>query len=87
MSNKSDHPASFVKMEAARKLMDQGHYRQSLILALAALVQELDNLRTSLLALKTLTRSDSPAAAPPAREEPPLSDTYWLPAVKPRVLH
>lgn len=87
MRHKSDHPASFVKMEAARKLMDQGHYRQSLSLALAALVQELDLLRTSLLALQTLIRSEAPAAAAPTREEPPLSEPCWLPAGKPRVLH
>ena len=87
MRNKSDHPASFVKMEAARRLMDQGHCQESLVLALEALVQELDSLRSSLLALQTVTRSEAPAAAAPAREEPPPSEPYWLPAVKPRVLH
>jgi hypothetical protein len=87
MKDKAKTPGSFVKMEAARRLMDHGHYQESLVLALDALVQELDNLRSSLLALQTVTRSEAPAAAPPAREEPPLSEPYWLPAVKPRVLH
>jgi hypothetical protein len=74
-------------MEEARKLMDQGHYQESLILAMDALLQELDSLRNSLLALQTVTRSELPAAAPPAREEQPQPEPYWLPAVKPRVLH
>jgi len=87
MKDKAKTPRSFVKMEAARRLMDQGHYQESLVLALDALVQELDNLRSSLLALQTVTRSAVSAAAAPAREEPPHSEPYWLPAVKPRVLH
>jgi hypothetical protein len=87
MKDKANTPQSFVKMEEARRLMDQGHYQESLILALDALLQELDNLRDSLLALQTVTRSEAPAAAAPAREEPPHSEPYWLPAVKPRVLH
>ncbi|OGR29940.1 MAG: hypothetical protein A2139_10645 [Desulfobacca sp. RBG_16_60_12] len=87
MKDKAKTPQSFVRMEAARRLMDQGHYQQSLVLALDALVQELDNLRSSLLALQTVTRSAVPAPAAPAREEPPCSEPYWLPAVKPRILH
>ena len=87
MKDKANTPQSFVKMEEARRLMDQGHYQESLVLALDALLQELDNLRSSLLALQTVTRSEVPAAAAPAREEPPHSELYWLPAVKPRVLH
>jgi hypothetical protein len=87
MKDKAKTPQSFVKMEAARRLMDQGHYQESLVVALDALVQELDNLRSSLLALQTVTRSEAPAAAAPAREEPPYSEPYWLPVVKPRVLH
>jgi hypothetical protein len=67
--------------------MDQGHFQESLILALDALLQELDNLRRSLLALQTVTRSQLPAAAPTAPEEQPLTEPYWLPVVKPRVLH
>ena len=86
MKDKPDHPPSFVKMEAARRLMDQGRCQESLSLALDALLQELDHLRSSLSALRTLTRPAAPAAAP-AREEPPPSEPYWLPPVKPRVLH
>ena len=87
MKDKANTPQSFVKMEEARRLMDQGHYQESLVLALDALLQELDSLRNSLLALQTVTRSELPAATPPAREEQPHPEPYWLPAVKPRVLH
>ena len=87
MKDKANTPQSFVKMEEARRLMDQGHYQESLVLALDALLQELDNLRSSLLALQTVTRSELPAATPPAWEEQPHPEPYWLPAVKPRVLH
>jgi hypothetical protein len=87
MKDKANTPQSFVKMEEARRLMDQGLYQESLVLALDALLQELDTLRDSLLALQTVTRAALPAAAPPAREEQPHPEPYWLPAVKPRVLH
>ena len=73
MKDKANTPQSFVKMEEARRLMDQGHYQESLVLALDALLQELDNLRSSLLALQTVTRSELPAAnrAGPGRAAPP----------------
>ena len=87
MKDKANNPQSFVKMEEARRLMDQGHYQESMILALDALLQELDNLRSSLLALQAVTRSELSPAAPTAREEQPYSEPYWLPAVKPRLLH
>jgi hypothetical protein len=87
MKDKANTPQSFIKMEEARRLMDQGHFQESLILALDALLQELDNLRSSLLALQTVTRSELPGAAPKAPEEQPPAEPYWLPVVKPRVLH
>jgi len=87
MKDKANTPQSFVKMEEARRLMDQGLYQESLVLALDALLQELDNLRDSLLALQTVTRSELPAATPVTWEEQPHPEPYWLPAVKPRVLH
>ena len=87
MKDKANTPQSFVKMEEARRLMDQGHVQESLILALDALLQELDNLQSSLLALQTVTRSELPAATPQAREAQPFPEPCWLPAVKPRVLH
>ncbi len=74
-------------MEEARRLMDQGHFQESLILALDVLLQELDHLRSSLLALQTVTRSELPDAAPQAPEEQPPLEPYWLPVVNPRVLH
>ena len=43
MKDKANTPQSFVKMEEARRLMDQGHYQESLVLALDALLQELDS--------------------------------------------
>ena len=87
MKDKANTPQSFVKMEEARRLMDQGHCQESLVLALDALLQELDYLRDSLLALQTVTRSELPAATPVTWEEQPHPEPYWLPAVKPRVLH
>jgi hypothetical protein len=87
MKDKVNSPLSFVKMEEARRLMDAGYFQESLVLALDALFQELDSLRDSLLALQTVTRSELPTATPETREEPPIPEPYWLPAVKPRVLH
>jgi hypothetical protein len=87
MKGKANTPQSFIKMEEARRMMDQGQYQESLLLALEALLQELDNLRSSLLALQNVTRPELPAANAPAREERPHLDPYWLPTVKPRVLH
>ena len=87
MKDKANTPQSFVKMEEARRLMDQGQYQESLVLALDALLQELDSLRDSLLALQTVTRSELPAATPVTWEEQPHPELNWLPAVKPRVLH
>lgn len=87
MKDKSNTPHSFVRMEQARRLMDQGHYQESLLVALEALLQELDILGDSLLALQTVTGSELPAAAPPALEAQSPPEPYWLPAVKPRVLH
>jgi len=87
MKDKANTPQSFVKMEEARRLMDQGHYQESLVLAMDALLQELDTLRDSLLALQAVTRSALPAAAPVTGEEQPHPEPYWLPPVKPRVLH
>lgn len=87
MKDKANTPRSFIKMEEARSMMDQGQYQESLVLALEALLQELDNLRSSLLVLQTATRSELPAASAPALKEPPHLEPYWLPAVKPRVLH
>ena len=87
MKDKANNPGSFIKMEEARRLMDHGHYQESLIVALDALLQELDILRRSLLVLQTVTRSELAADTPPAPEESPHPEPYWLPAVKPRVLH
>jgi hypothetical protein len=87
MKDKPNTPQSFIKMEEARRMMDQGQYQESLVLALDALLQELDKLRSSLQALQAATRSELPAANAPAWEEQPHPEPYWLPPVKPRVLH
>jgi hypothetical protein len=87
MKDKANDPQSFVKMEEARRLMDQGHYQESLVLALEALSQELDSLRRSLLALQTVSRPELSPPAPKAWEEQPHPEPYWLPAVKSRILH
>ncbi len=86
MKDKPSTPHSFIKMEESRRLMDQGHPEESLILALEALLQELDHLRSSLQALE----ASAPApfgAAPRVPAEHPSSAPHWLPPVKPRVLH
>jgi hypothetical protein len=87
MKDKANSPQSFIKMEEARRMTDQGQYQESLVMALDALLQKLDNLRSSLLALQRATRSELPAAPPPAWEDQPHLEPYWLPSVKPRVLH
>jgi hypothetical protein len=87
MKDKANDPQSFVKMEEARRLMDQGHYQESLVLALEGLLLELDNLRSSLLALQTATGSELPLPAPRDGEEQLYPEAYWVPAVKARTLH
>ena len=87
MKDKANTPQSFIKMEEARRMMDQGQCQESLVLAFEVLLQELDNLRSSVLVLQNVTRSELPAANAPAWEEQPRLEPYWLPAVKPRVLH
>jgi hypothetical protein len=87
MRDKTNTPQSFVKMEEARRLMDQGYCQESLVLALEALLQELDILRDSLKALPMFTNSPLPVSTPATWEEPPHPEPCWLPPVKPRVLH
>jgi hypothetical protein len=87
MKDKANDPQSFVKMEEARRLMGQGHYQESLVLALEGLLIELDNLRSSLLALQTVTGSELSPPAPSDREEQLYPEAYWVPAVKARILH
>lgn len=76
-----------VKMDQARQLLEQGRHQESLLLALEVLLEELNNLRESLLALQMVTRLELEATAPPVREKSPQPDFYWLPTVKARVLH
>jgi hypothetical protein len=76
-----------VKMDQARKLMEQGQHRASLLLALEVLLQELNNLQESLIALQTVTRLEMASPAAPIKEEPPQPDHFWLPIVKTRTLH
>ncbi len=87
MKDQSAAPPGMVKMDQARRLMEQGQHRESLLLALEVLLQELNNLRESLIALQTLTRSETAPPAAPSKEEPPQPDFFWLPPVKTRVLH
>jgi transcriptional regulator of aromatic amino acid metabolism len=76
-----------VKMDQARRLMEKGKYRESLLLALEVLLLELNNLRESLIALQIVTRLELETPAQPVQEEPPQPDHFWLPPVKARVLH
>ena len=76
-----------VKMDQARRLMETGKYRESLLLALEVLLEELNNLRESLIAIQIVTRLELETPAAPVREEPPQPDHFWLPPVKARILH
>jgi len=87
MKAQSANTPGIVKMDQARKLMEQGQHRQSLLLALEVLLEELNNLKESLLALQMVTRLEVEPAPAPVREEPPQPDHFWLPPVKARVLH
>ena len=87
MKDQSAATPGMAKMDQARRLMEQGQYRESLLLALEVLLQELNKLRESLIALQMVTRLELETSATPVGEEPPQSDRLWLPAVKNRVLH
>ncbi len=87
MKNQSVAIPGKVKMDQARRLMEQGQHRESLLLALEVLLQELNNLRESLIALQIVTRLEKATPAAPIKEEPPQPDFFWLPPLKPRVLH
>lgn len=87
MKDKPDNFPSFVKLEQARRLMDQGRHQEALDLALEALLQELDRLRDSLLALQPVAWPELPASDSDIQEESSPSEPHWLPPVKPRVLH
>jgi hypothetical protein len=88
MKNQSVTTPGMIKMDRARRLMEEGQHRESLLLALEVLLLELNNLRESLIALQMVTRLELEAPPSPAREkEPPQFDHFWLPPVKDRVLH
>ncbi len=87
MKNQSGTTPGLIRIDQARQLMEKGQYRESLLLALEVLLQELNNLRESLIALQMVTRLESEAPDPPKREEPQEPDHFWLPPVKLRVLH
>ncbi|MFZ5448829.1 MAG: hypothetical protein ACOZFS_09375 [Thermodesulfobacteriota bacterium] len=87
MKDQSGATPSMVMMDQARRLMEQGKYRESLLLALEVLLYELNILRESLIALEMVTRMEIETPAP-IREEPPQQyDHFWLPSVKPRLVH
>jgi hypothetical protein len=87
MKNDPNSSPSFVKMEQARKLLHEGQVQESLMLALDALLQELDQLREALLALQHATRPEGELLTPARPEEHDPMAPDWLPPVKPRVLH
>ncbi|MFA4903212.1 MAG: hypothetical protein WC600_10770 [Desulfobaccales bacterium] len=87
MKEQSANTPGKVKMDQARRLMEQGQHRKSLLLALEVLLEELNSLKESLIALQMVTRLEVEPTTAPVREEPPQPDHFWLPPVKPRVLH
>jgi hypothetical protein len=87
MKEQSANTPGKVKMDQARRLMEQGQHRKSLLLALEVLLEELNNLRESLIALQLVTRLETEPSPAMIRQEPPQPDHFWLPPVKARVLH
>jgi hypothetical protein len=83
LKDKSGPNSTFLQLEQARQLLDLGHHREALTLALAALLQELHHLRASLESLKNLAQPQPEAS----REEPQASPLGRLPGAKPRILH
>jgi hypothetical protein len=72
-----------LQLEQARQLLDLGHHREALTMALEALLQELHHLRASLESLKNLAQPKPEAS----REELTASPLGRLPEPKPRILH
>ena len=87
MKDRSATTPGLVRMDRAKRLMEKGQHRESLLLALEVLLDELNNLRESLIALQMVTRLEAEPPPAPVREEPPQPDHFWLPPVKARVLH
>jgi hypothetical protein len=87
MKDQSTAYPGLVKMEQARRLMEKGQHRESLLLALEVLLQELNNLRESLIGLQMIAQLELKPSAPPVQEEPTEPDLFWLPPVKTRIVH
>jgi hypothetical protein len=87
MKDQSGPKPGMGNMDQAWRLMEQGQHRESLLVALEVLLQELNNLQESLIALQMITRLEMATPAAPIKEEPPQPDFFWLPPVKPRLLH
>jgi hypothetical protein len=87
MKNQSTTSQALVMMDEARRLMEQGQHRESLLLAMDVLLQELNNLRESLIGLQMIARLELKSEAQAAEEEAPEPDIFWLPPTKSRTLH
>jgi hypothetical protein len=87
MKDKPDPSPSLIKMELARRLIDQGRQQEALELTLDGLLEELNRLRDILLALQSSVRPEAPASAPHIQEEPSPAEPHGLPPVEPRILH
>jgi hypothetical protein len=87
MKDQSAATPGGAKMDEARRLMEEGKHQESLLLALDVLLQELNNLRESLIALQMVARLELETPEEEVNEDPPQPDLFWLPPVKPRVLH
>jgi hypothetical protein len=82
MTKKSDPDSTLLQMEQARQLLDLGHMGEAMQLVLDALNQELQHLRESLEALKTLA-----LAAPASLEESPQATPEGWPEARFRTRH
>ena len=89
MKDKNSSNATAVQLEQAQELMQRGHSREALVIAMNALLQALNNLRSSLLSLQTglaEVQELFPLNPAPARVKAAAAPYLEL-VKKPRILH
>lgn len=87
MKDKPGPTAPSSQLAQARELLDQGLARRALMLALDALLAELNKLRDTLLVLQRLTQSQELRPTSPPAAEDPRPGTSRLPEPEERILN